>query len=233
MNKWPWRRGDAVARALLCLASDRSLPDDTVVGGELLALARVHGLVGVLAGEVDDRVVRAVHSRQQARQGVMEAHLGRILERFDQGGIRVAVMKGPKVALEYARPELRPYSDLDLLVQEADLDRAIGLIAEDEAVVDIPAKRPKAAKRDVVLGDRSGVRFNVDLHWDLFSYSQLRGGASGAMDEAWDLAMPADDSRLSLGSAGRSCRRVPCRSRRVGSPLQIDSVPGPPRVSSK
>lgn len=196
MNERPWSGGDAVTRALLCLASDRSLPDHTVVGGELLALAREHGLIGALAGEVDDRVVRAVYSRQQARQGVMEAHLGRILERFDRVDVKVAVMKGPKVAGEYSRPELRPYSDLDLLVHEADLDRAIGLMAEDEAVVEIPAKRPKAAKRDVVLGDPSGVRFNVDLHWDLFSYSQLRGGARGAMDEAWDLATPADDSRL-------------------------------------
>lgn len=196
MNETQWSGGDAVTHALLCLASDRRLPADTVVGGELLTLARVHGLTSILAGEVDVRAVKAVHGRQRARQKVMEAHLHRILEKFDIAGLRVAVMKGPKVAEAYPTPGLRPYSDIDLLVQEQDLDRAIGLMAEDEAVVEIPVKRPKAAKRDVVLGDSTGVRFNLDLHWDLFSYSQLRGGARGAMDEAWSLATRADESIL-------------------------------------
>jgi glycosyltransferase involved in cell wall biosynthesis len=44
--------------------------------------------------------------------------------------------------------------------------------------------------------DESGVMFTVDLHWDLFSYSQLRGCADGAVDWAWSEARFEPDHPL-------------------------------------
>lgn len=185
-----------MSEALLSLASDRGLPANTLVSGGLIELARRHGLVGVLAGETKNPVVTAVQSRQQVRQTVMLRHLNRLLDELDAAGIRAAVVKGPAVAQAYAVRSQRPFSDIDILVEDDRLEDAIEVLASDEAIVEIPEKRPKAAKRDVVIGDRSGIRFNVDLHWDLFSYTQLRGMADGAMADAWAEAAFSPDDEL-------------------------------------
>ena len=191
-----WGGGDPVSHALLSLASDRGIPEGMPVTGERIELARRHGLIGALATEVDDPIVKAIHARQLARQGVMTRHLRDVLGRLHGAGIRVAVVKGPAVAAQYADERLRPYSDLDLLVESHALNDALEVIRSVEAVVDVPEKRPKAEKRDVLLRDPSGIRFNLDLHWDLFSYSQLRGSADGAMREAWAAARFLADDEL-------------------------------------
>ena len=46
------------------------------------------------------------------------------------------------------------------------------------------------------MSDPSGVGFNLDLHWDLFSYTQLRGCADGATEWAWDHARLVPDHPL-------------------------------------
>ncbi len=94
------------------------------------------------------------------------------------------MLKGPAVAARYRDARHRPYSDIDLLVPPFQVDSALEVLAADESVVQIPSKRPKADKRDVLFEDESGVHFNIDLHWDLFSYSQLRDSAMGATQEA-------------------------------------------------
>lgn len=180
-----------MTRALIRLASGGGLPSNTSVNGGLVELARRHGLIGVLAGEIGHDLVKAIHVRQMTRESVMIDHLRRLLTELDAAGIRTAVVKGPMVAQKYPSPGLRSFSDIDLLVEDHRLESALEVIAADEAVAEIPERRPKASKRDVVIGDRSGVRFNTDLHWDLFSYSQFRGAAVGATRDAWERAVLA------------------------------------------
>ena len=189
-----WMHGDGVSRALIDLAADRRLLPDVAIGAGLVELAQRHGLVGALAQRTDGPLVRAIHARESARRAVMESHLRRVLSELDEAGVRVVLLKGPDIAGHYRRPEIRSFSDLDLLVPPSQLDDALRIIGDDEAAVEVPAKRPRADKRDILFEDRSGVRFNVDLHWDLFSYSQLRGGANGATDAAWREAIQRPDS---------------------------------------
>lgn len=172
------------------------MPSIVEPDGVLVDLATRHGLIGSLATATADPVVRAIGARNQARQRVMGQHLDRILTSLDVSGIPTAVVKGPAVSARYRDPLLRPFSDLDLLVRASDVERALAVLERDEAVPNIPPKRPKADKRDVTLIDRSGARFNVDLHWDLFDYSQFRGSASGAVEAAWDEATRVTDSSL-------------------------------------
>lgn len=189
-----WSCGDPVSHALLDLAADRGLPEGTALGAGLVELAQRHGLIGILADVNSDALTRAINARELARRAVMERHLARLLARFHDADLRVAVVKGPGIAERYRNPRHRPYTDLDLLVEPSRLDAALALLADDEAVAEIPPKRPKADKRDIPFWDPSGVRFNVDLHWDLFSYSQLRGAAGGAVEAAWEEAEMRSES---------------------------------------
>lgn len=188
--------GDPVSRVLIDIAAGRPTNFEDEVPAGLVELAQRHGLIRILADATGDRLVRAIGARESARAGVLDAHLRRILTGFKEAGIRVAVLKGPAVAERYRRPDQRPYSDLDLLVSPADLDPALEHLAADPSALSVPAKRPKADKRDVIFEDESGMRFNVDLHWDLFSYSQLRESARGATDQAWARSIESSESPL-------------------------------------
>lgn len=194
-----WTRGDGISRVLIDLAADRGFPSDFPVRGGLVELGQRHGLVGLLADHTDNQLVRAIVARESARRNVLKRHLGRVLTRFHDAGIQAVVLKGPAIAERYKDPGHRPFGDLDLLVPVLRLDDALSLLAEDEAVAKVPPKGPKADKRDILFRDpTSGVSFNVDLHWDLFSYSQLRGTARGATEAALTEARQRTDSPLGL-----------------------------------
>ena len=188
---------DSTSEFLLGLAAGRPIDDVPSLDNALITKADSHGLIPLLSRITDDVTVRAISARLFARQVVMRRNLLRILEALDGRGIRVSVMKGPSLALSvYDEPGLRPFTDVDLLVESHLVGEALEVIAGDAMVRGVPAKRPKADKRDVVVSDPGGVVFNLDLHWDLFSYSQLRGSARGATAEAWSRATRGDDNVL-------------------------------------
>jgi len=180
--------GDPVSRALLMLASDRGFPAGTPVTAGLIELAQRHGLIGLLVRHTHDEMAHAIRVREQLRSERLTEHLSRLLPQLHDAGIRAAVLKGPSVAQEYSDPTLRTFSDLDILVPRQRLDDAISVLSADKYAKDIPDKRPRADKREILFADESGVRFNVDLHWSLFSYSQLRGSATHATERAWEEA---------------------------------------------
>lgn len=183
-------RGDRTSRLLIDLAADRAVAIPGQVRAGLVELGQRHGLISILSEETDDQLVRAITSRETARRRILEWHVKGILERFDQAGIRTAVLKGPAIAGRYRNPSHRLFSDIDLLVADHQIDGALELMAEYPATLSIPEKRPKADKRDILVKDPSGILFNVDVHWDLYSYSQLRGSAAGAIEMAWAGAIP-------------------------------------------
>lgn len=177
----------AYQEVLLRLASGRDL-GGYQADASLIELAQRHGLIGALADASDSSLVKAIHARQVARCAVMRRQLESFLAVLADNGIRATPIKGPVVAQHYRKPEIRHFSDIDLLVERERLDESLGVLGRLDAVVSIPPKRPKAAKRDILVRDDSGIRFNLDLHWDLFSYSQVRGSADGATPEAWENA---------------------------------------------
>ncbi len=188
--------GDEISRYLIDLAAGRPAPIGGPVPAGLVELAQRHGLIPLLSKVTDDFLVRAINARETSRRRVLERHLQRILTAFHDRGIRVSVQKGPAIAMRYRDPMVRTFTDVDLLVPESEVEGALELLAADPAAISIPAKRPKADKRDVLFGDESGIRFNVDLHWDLYSYSQLRGSADGATEAAWAEARLDESTEL-------------------------------------
>jgi hypothetical protein len=181
MLKSTWRIGGDVAELLLDLAAGRPLALSAVMNDEAFALCHQHGLMGLLAmgpAGVLSSMARPSFARLTARQQVMVRHLQRVLHEFDDRGIRAAVLKGPYLArYSYREPAHRTFTDIDVLVHPADLKSALEALTADPAVSAIPAQGPKADKRNILMFDPHGVRFTLDLHWDLFSYKQLQGSA--------------------------------------------------------
>jgi len=189
-------RGDSLSRLLIDICADRELQSRVSSDAGFVELAQRHGVIPLLAEHVDDPLVRAIEARETARRSVLKDHLAQILTGLDDAGVRAVVLKGPAVASRYRNPRHRPFSDIDILVPEGQVEMALDLLGEYMGTVRVPAKRPKADKRDVLMRDPSGVVFNCDLHWDLFSYTQLRRSAEGATAEAWKRAERVPESPL-------------------------------------
>jgi len=193
----PWRPSKAQSRFLIDLAAGRPSEGGLEPSNELLHLANAHGLIGLFADRTDDPIVRANMVRLTARQQVMRRHLSRVLQRFHQSGIRAAVIKGPRLAdAFYLDAHHRTFTDIDVLVEPDSLEMALELLGGDEAVFAVPKRGPKADKRDVLFSDPSGITFILDLHWNLFSYRQLRGTAGKATNAAWESAISVEDSSV-------------------------------------
>lgn len=180
---------DPTARLMLDLTSSAPVGWRGPLGPEQLELAHHHGLIGMLAthhSSVLSRPAVAPYARLAGRQEIMVSHLRRLLSLLDEASVRATVLKGPYLArMVYRDPRQRTYTDVDVLVPDSQLDLALEVLAKDPAVARLPPKRPKADKRDVAIKDESGTWFMLDLHWDLFSYTQLLGCALGATAEAW------------------------------------------------
>lgn len=103
----------------------------------LLELAEEHGVQGMLARRLEEvgyaRMPAEAHEQLQARMRAqslftlsLTAEFFRILEDFSQAGIDAIPVKGPVISqLAYGDPALRSFGDVDLLVRQRDIPKAI------------------------------------------------------------------------------------------------------------
>lgn len=105
-------------------------------GAGLLACAAGHGLRGVLAHHLSSIGVplaateRALGLVDQSRQQRQQRQLGEALAALQAGGVAVVALKGPLLGARlYPAPDLRPSTDLDLLVRPGDLEPAAAALA--------------------------------------------------------------------------------------------------------
>jgi hypothetical protein len=107
--------------------------------------------------------------RNAGRNLLLTGELLRLLGVFEAASIPLVPFKGPVLAWSlYENPALREMSDLDVLVQPRDVDRAIGLLRSHGyrphfSCVDT---RFFAANQEMPLVREDG-RVAVDLHWGL------------------------------------------------------------------
>ncbi|MGA2433900.1 MAG: nucleotidyltransferase family protein [Bryobacteraceae bacterium] len=99
---------------------------------------------------------------------LLTAELLRLLDAFGGLGLRVVPFKGPVLAwLAYRNPELRAFSDLDLLVGRADFPAARRLLSAFGYATLSPENLPGGFldwnEELPLFNPRSGMR--VDLHW--------------------------------------------------------------------
>jgi len=169
--------------------------EDTA-GRELLEEARRHGLHVLVARRLREPAfsnwppdVRAACDRELRSAAVVEAarraEIDRVLAALASAGISTLLFKGTPLAYtHYPAPWLRPRMDTDLLVAEADRERA-GRALETLGYTRAPLVDGSFIMRqaEYAKDSPSGIEHTVDLHWrignpqpvaDLLSFDELR-----------------------------------------------------------
>ena len=142
----------------------------------LASLAAGHRVLGptLLAvlecGRDVPRLIEALVGRLQGAMAwclELELRLLEVADWFDEaGGVEFLVLKGPAVAhLDEIDPSLRSFADLDLLIHERDMDRAIAALERHGAVRRIPQRRPGFDRRFVKgVGMTCPDGIEIDVH---------------------------------------------------------------------
>jgi len=161
------------------LAADRlsEVFRKTLDWSRLLMLAEEQGVLPLLTkrlGELDEGIVPS-EVRQKLRDAAraqtlftltLTAELFRVLDRFAALGIGVLLTKGPVLSARcYGDPGLRQYTDLDLVLRDADIDRATEAMMALHYEPKVPLKAVHARK---VPGEyvfvRRDTKLLVELH---------------------------------------------------------------------
>ncbi|HET6929647.1 MAG TPA: nucleotidyltransferase family protein [Candidatus Acidoferrum sp.] len=142
-----------------------------------LELAEEHGVLGVVTGRLKEsghagmpaEAWAKLQSRMYAQHIFtlsMTAELFRILDTFEQAGIKTILVKGPIVSLlAYGDPAVRSYVDLDLLVRDTSILPASRILAGLAFDADVPEAAILAGKiPGEYLFRRSGGQQLVELH---------------------------------------------------------------------
>lgn len=170
----------AEARALALAA-----PEDVL--RTLPATAALHRVVGPTYETLRDSLpptaagrLEALFRKECARHLLVTANLRRVQGLLESAGIPFLVVKGPAVeALAYRRPRIRFYQDLDIIVRRQEFAAALELFEANGAEVADP-NWPYHAEH--VAGELR-LSTNVDLHWHLLFFHELRHTTGISMDE--------------------------------------------------
>jgi Uncharacterised nucleotidyltransferase len=160
------------------LPGDRPIPARITAAGAdvLLQQAVAERLMGLLDQAVadgavlcDDEAAELVAGqavRTQAGTLLVERHHLVVHELLEEAGIEHRFLKGPSAAHRfYEHPALRPFSDVDVLVQGADLDRSVDVLHADGHDRTRPELTPGfSARFGKSVTMRSAARIEVDLH---------------------------------------------------------------------
>lgn len=176
--------------------------------GALLALAANHGVLGLLARQLEIREdlaestrarLHAMTMRASAVDAAREHALRRLLQRLHEAGVHALLMKGAELAYtHYPRPDLRPRLDTDVIVDEHQRSAAHDVLVADgyEAVGQVDADLVMYQRTYRRAGDAALVDA-IDLHWRVANPQAF--GDVLAFDELAASSRPVP----ALGSAAR------------------------------
>lgn len=175
------------------LGEPRSLSLTEGEAGALLALARHHDLghllclpleaAGTLPTDGWGEEWRTSRLMAVSRSARLMAATERITAALDEAGIAYVPLKGAVLSHYYPEPWYRTSCDLDLLVREEDLERALALIEAREG-----ARRARRTYHDVSLTLADGS--HVELH---FSLAENVPTMDRVLARAWEHAHPVRD----------------------------------------
>ena len=174
----------------------------------LTTLADAHGLLPLLAwrldgcAEVPAALAEALHlaaRRALVDELVQGEALRRVLEAMSARGLRPVLMKGAQLAYSaYARPDLRPRVDSDLLITLAERGATAATLADlgYQELAQVPGELV-SYQRSYALSRNGGTRHVVDVHWRIAN--PQRFGAVVPPDRVLKDAVPVP----ALGPAAR------------------------------
>jgi hypothetical protein len=160
-----------LARAAAAMTDWDSIADQAEAHG-LAPLLYVHARVaGVQLPPAAKRKLQGLYLRHHHANQVRTEVLRDILSAYAAAGIPALVLKGAALChTVYPEPGLRPMSDLDILVQEEDLRRAQGLLAELGFDAPLPAGLAVAHRHMAVAARQvEGLSVQVEIHHKLLS----------------------------------------------------------------
>ncbi|MGI8684023.1 MAG: nucleotidyltransferase family protein [Acidimicrobiales bacterium] len=170
------------------------------------AAAEFHGVSGCvhhsLAPVVDGArfaALAAAHRRGVERHVRALGELARLAPALDGMGGPWLVMKGPVLAeLHYSRPDLRSYTDLDVVVPTTAVGHALAAV---EATGGYVLDRNWPLLRELEVGEilvrlRHGTL--LDLHWHLFNVPAVRRTFRSSMAEILERSRPAVLARTAV-----------------------------------
>jgi hypothetical protein len=190
------------------LAATRAVLGEAIEWGRLIGLVEKHRIEvliylrlaacfsDVVPGDVMARLAK-VYQAQQWHTLYMLSDMSKTLARLTAAGIAVMPLKGPVVALTvYENLYARRYKDIDLLIHQADLERATAvLVAEGYTLADWVDEPLKISSEFYESQHLTFVRLDmthaaavqIELHWSIPT-----GFDSFAHDSArlWGLARP-------------------------------------------
>lgn len=150
----------------------------------LYALARRHSVVPLVYFQLNanavpvppDKLARFKDNYQSnaARNLLLTAELGNVLQSLEAAGIEAVPYKGPALAVyAYGNLMLRRFVDLDILVRKADVSRAKEILMSEGFVCGAPWTSVQQAlllrtQHNLAMSREEG-RLVVELHWEVVS----------------------------------------------------------------
>lgn len=132
-----------------------------------------------------------VKGRRQYLLGVQQ--LTRLLSAFEHQGVPVIPLRGPALAdLLYRDPGLRPFTDLDLLISEKHLPRALPLLAAlgyRHMEAGLPLPHELAWRHAASFTAEDPDTLPIDLHWGVVDYPGSAPAAPIDHQQLWDRAV--------------------------------------------
>lgn len=120
----------------------------------------------------------------------MNHDIGRIYAAFDAEKVDYVPLKGAVIRRYYPDPAMRTSCDVDILVREKDLKRAISVLQEKSLVTSC-----KKAYHDYMMTTDQGV--TLELH---FSLSELHKKHDRVTEKVWDYVIPEEEEKESAST---------------------------------
>ncbi|HEX9898713.1 MAG TPA: nucleotidyltransferase family protein [Candidatus Methylomirabilis sp.] len=142
--------------------------------------------------QVRDRLRAAwLGARRQYLLGIQQ--LTRVLSAFEREGVPVIPLRGPALAeLLYRDPALRSFTDLDLLVHEGNLPRALSLLSGlgyRHMEAGLPLSLELTWRHAASFVPEAPEEIPIDLHWGMVDYPGLAPAAAITQQDLWDRAV--------------------------------------------
>lgn len=170
--------------------SQYTLTDEELV--KLYKLAKSHDLAHLVGDAliknnlIGDSEVKAKFQKQMMlavyRYEKINYELGRLRKVLNEAEIPFIPLKGSVLRKYYPEPWMRTSCDIDVLVHESDLERAVALLVDKLAY-----KRESKGSHDISLFSDYGV--HLELHYSLIEENRV-GNIESVLQDVWKKATP-------------------------------------------
>ena len=144
-----------------------------------------NGLHSDALADPDKSVFTAVYRNRQ-----MTFELSRLCNALKKAGIPFIPLKGSVLRGYYPEPWMRTSCDIDVLVRESDLERAVAYLVDN-----LDYNYEHTFTHDVSLSTKSGV--HVELHYNLMQDEPIKSSRA-VLDGVWDLAVKREEYEYEL-----------------------------------